>query len=170
MLQDPPVASVASAPDQDLRTLQREARKISRLVIVSEPPEFGGEHQQPRPAVGPFKPARLWPAQIGALGFDLGVGESVIEQRAHVGAFGAVWKAAQAAGQRPVAVYAGMPVEAAEEHWMQRTGAERVGVAGEHVVELVRILPRHVAERDAGEVGGDVGGEAHVRTGRRGRT
>lgn len=38
MLQDPPVASVASAPDQDLRTIQREARNISRQVIVSEPP------------------------------------------------------------------------------------------------------------------------------------
>lgn len=38
VLQDPLITAAASAQDQDLRTIQREARSIARQVIVSEPP------------------------------------------------------------------------------------------------------------------------------------
>ncbi len=53
-----------------------------------------------------------------------------------------------------------MPVEAAEEDRMERARAEHVLRPFQHMVELVRIFPGDVAERDLGEAVGGFGREA----------
>ena len=47
-----------------------------------------------------------------------------------------------------------MPVKAAEEDRMQHPRRQRVAVAEQDVVELVRIFARHMAKRDPGEARG----------------
>ena len=58
--------------------------------------------------------------------------------------------------EQPIAMDAGVPVEAAVEHRVQLGRRPRLG-AGQHMVELVRIFAGDVAERDAGQLRGDLG-------------
>ena len=72
-------------------------------------------------------------------------------------------EAAQQAGQHPVGVHAGMPVEAAEEHRMRLPWQAQVVRPRENVVVLVGEGPRHMAECDAGKAAGGVLGQFHSR-------
>ena len=61
--------------------------------------------------------------------------------------------------QGPPAVDAAVPVETAEEDRVERARRQRVLVADQHMIELVRIFLRHMAERDARDARGEVGVE-----------
>jgi hypothetical protein len=89
--------------------------------------------------------------EVGALDRDRLGGEAGVEQRADPRGRVHGWEAAQQACQHPVGVDAGMPVEAAEEHRVERARRAQVLRAGEDVVGLVRIRPRHMPEGDRGE-------------------
>ena len=56
-----------------------------------------------------------------------------------------------------------MPVEAAEEHRMCGLRQAQVSLAGEDMIVLVGERPRHMAQRDAGKVAGDILGQFHNR-------
>ena len=47
---------------------------------------------------------------------------------------------------------AAVPVETAVEDRVERPGPERIGVARQHMIELVRIFAAHMAERDPGHL------------------
>ena len=82
--------------------------------------KFARQHQQPGPAIGPLETAGVRPRQIGELARDVVWRECAVEQRADRVGLGQVGEAAVEPRQQPVAVHAGMPVEAAEEDRMQR--------------------------------------------------
>ena len=63
--------------------------------------------------------------------------------------------------QRPPAMHAAMPVEAAEEDRVEHARRQRIAVACQDMVELVRIFLRHMAKRDAGESCGEILVEHH---------
>ena len=83
---------------------------------------------------------------------------------------GSVRKQPAQAREQPVHVHARVPVEAAVERRMQRARRTRVVGAGEHVVELVRVLAHDVGERDAREARARVGIEGSGMAAACGRT
>src|SRR6185437_6385201 len=52
-----------------------------------------------------------------------------------------------------------VPVEAAVEDRVQRARTGEVARSGQHLIQLVRVLAPDMAERDAGETVGEVGGQ-----------
>src|SRR5438874_9498891 len=56
-------------------------------------------------------------------------------------------------------MHARVPVEAAVEQRVQRLRSEHILRPAHHVIELVRIFPRHVRQREPGERGRDLGRE-----------
>src|SRR5262249_28360854 len=86
-------------------------------------------------------------------------GEVAGEQRLDRRRLGALRVQAADPRQQPVAVRAGVPVEAAVEDRMQLARPAHVVRAFQHMVQLVGIFPLHVAEGDAGEPFGQSGCE-----------
>ena len=59
--------------------------------------------------------------------------------------------------QGPPAMDAAVPVETAEKDRVKRLGPQRIIIAVEHMVELVRIFARDMAERDPGHMACEFG-------------
>ncbi len=132
--------------------------------------QLRGELEQPGPTVRPFVAARGGGIEICAFAADFRGRQLPVEQGPDVGRDRRPGEPAQHARQQPIAMHAGVPIEAAEEHGMQRLGRARVLWPGEHVPGLVRILAGDVAERDPGEPGGEVGGERRQHRGEASRS
>ena len=56
-----------------------------------------------------------------------------------------------------------MPIVTAEKAWMQVARAPHIGIAFHHMIELVRIFARHMAERGLREAAGGIQGQVHSR-------
>jgi hypothetical protein len=132
---------------------------------IGVPHQFGLQHQVPGPAIGALEASAFGPSQIGDLGGDLVLGEGVVEQGddglglVHLGA------GAQQGGQQPVAVDAGVPVEAAEEDRVQvarRTARPRRFPSRGPACWDIR---GHMAQRDLGEPRGRGFSQAQARWG-----
>ncbi len=128
-----------------------------------------GELEEPGPAVRALEGAGLGAGEVVGLPFEAGLGEVVAEDGPDLGGLGKVGEAAGEPGEHPVAVDRGVPVVAAEERRVERPGALDVGRPGHDVVELVGIFLAHPLERQAGEAGGLLAGQAGGRSGPVGR-
>jgi hypothetical protein len=117
--------------------------------------------EQPAPAVGPFEPGRERPVEIGKLGRYLFGGEAVVCQIGNGRSFFDPWKQSPQSQQRPPAMDAAVPVEAAVEDRMELARRPSVLIAEQHMVELVRIFLGDVAQRDAGELARQLSIELH---------
>ena len=128
--------------------------------------EFGLQREQPAPAIGPLEAARGGAGEVSDFGGDVGGRHRFGKQRADARRGCEIRIAAQDAGEQPVAMDAGMPVERAEIDGVCGAWADHVVRARHHVVHLVRILARDMAEREAGELLGQIGRElGHAFTG-----
>ncbi len=107
--------------------------------------------QQPGPAVRPLEPPAQRPVQIGQLNAHLLRREAAVGELLDRPRFVRIREQPPQRQQRPPAVHAAVPVEAAEEDRVQHMRRQRILVRPEHMVELVRIFLPHMAERDAGE-------------------
>src|SRR5690606_24333605 len=95
-------------------------------------------------------------------GYQTGALPIFVGQQADRGRLGQVRIQPVQGEQGPPAVHARVPVEAAEEERVQGARALHVAGAAHHVVQLVRVLAGHVAERGAGVQAGDLGGQARA--------
>src|SRR3954447_5417713 len=110
---------------------------------------FEVQLEQPPPAVRPLEPAAQRPIEIGELGSVFFVSECLIrEGRDRVRLLNLREQSPQRQ-QGPPAVDAAVPIEAAEEDRVELAWREHVLIAGKHMIELVRIFARDVAEGDA---------------------
>ncbi len=124
------------------------------------PVQLRSQLQQPGPAIGPLEPRAQRPVEVGQLARHFVVGELAIQQRANGPGFGALGEEPQQPRQQPVPVYAGVPVETAVEDRVQLARRRPVLVGAQHLVELERIVPLHMPQRDAGEAVGQLRGQA----------
>ncbi len=140
--------------------LGQGSQRFGPDLRLSPTRQFRLQLQEPRRPIGPLEARARRPVQIGQLAPDLARRELPGQQGADVVRRGALGIKVQHPRRQPMSVYARMPVEAAIEDRVQ--GARALGVvgAGQHVVELVGVFALHVAQGDAGETSGDLGGQA----------
>ena len=58
-------------------------------------------------------------------------------------------------------MHATVPIETAKEHRVQITRRAGIVIAGQHMIQLVRILAANMAQRDASHAGSEGGVERH---------
>ena len=110
--------------------------------------QFRCQLEHPGPAIGPLEPLRRGPGQVGTLAANPLGNQVCVEQGADRGGVRQGREAPVQVRQHPVAVHAGMPVEAAVEHRMQLAWAACVHWAGQHVVQLVGVFSTDMPEGD----------------------
>jgi len=128
--------------------LQR-SRPVRRIGCIVQ---FGGELQQPRPAIGPLERAAVRAREICHFRGNRVGREMAVEERVDRESARQIGKAAAQPHEHPVHVHARMPVVAAVEGRMKTPRRERIGVGGHDVIELVRILAVDVRERHVGRL------------------
>ncbi len=156
------IRRIRQIPPKSLREGARQRRERLRAaaaVVVGVPRQLGLQHQQPCPPVRPFERTAPRLLEIRQLAGDVLWRELRVEQGADARGFRQRRKRAQERAQQPVAVHARMPVEAAVEDRVERARALQVAGPAQHVVELVRVLTRHVSERERGEARREPGGQ-----------
>ena len=118
-----------------------------RLLV---PRRFQVQLEQPGPAVWPFEATARRLVEVGKLGLDFLAREALVCELRYCVRLGNVGEEPSQGQQRPPAMDAAMPIETAEENRMEHPRRARVHIALKHVIELVRIFLRHMAERDCG--------------------
>src|SRR6185312_1346219 len=119
-----------------------------RAPMLFVPRRFQVELEQPRPAVGTLEPPARRAVQISEFNPHLLRREAPVRQLLDRPGFRNGREQAAQGQERPPAVHAAVPVEAAEEDRVQDTRRQRVRIGGQHMIELVRIFPGHMTKSD----------------------
>ena len=122
--------------------------------------QFLSELQQPGETVGPLEAGAALAIEVARLRVQVGAGEALPERCDRLGREGRVGKGAGKARQQPVAVHRGVPVEAAVKGRRELARRRDVGIAVEHVADLVGIFLVNAGESERGETFG--GGEREI--------
>ncbi len=125
------------------------------------PRGLGVQSEQPAPAIGPLETARFGAVEIGQFARQFFGREGRLGQRRDLVRFGHVREQPPQRQQRPPAMHAAMPVEAAKEHRMRLAWGADIRVRGKDVIVLERVRPRHMAQRDPGVATRDSFGQFH---------
>ncbi len=127
--------------------------------VLPQRAQFRGELQQPSPAIGTFIPPGRRFREIGAFTGDFFWRQLLVEQSFDIVGYVGSRKASQYSREQPVAVDAGMPVEAAVKHRVQGGWRPGVGVGAQHMSGLVGVFAPHMAKGDAREAARQLFGE-----------
>jgi hypothetical protein len=157
------VRTDADRVSQDREIVAEPLRERTRKRLERISPWFGVarrfqvKSEQPCLAVGPLETAAERPLEIAEFAGDLLLREAIRCQIGDRVALGDRREQPPHGQQRPPAVDAAMPVEAAVEDWVKLPRRQRIVVAEQHVVELVRIFLPHMTERYPRHVRSQVG-------------
>src|SRR5206468_4307109 len=127
------------------RERPRERLELSRPAPIMTR-RFKVQIEQPGPAIRPLEPAAQRPMEIGELDCNPFACECLAGEPRDGVCFLDVREQPPQGEQGPPAVDATVPVEAAEEDRMQLAWRQRVVTREQHMVELVGIFTRDMAE------------------------
>jgi hypothetical protein len=116
-------------------------------IGVAQERGLGGEAEEPDPPVGALEVSPLRMGQIGLLRLEVGGAQMLAQHLPDPGGLRQPGDRAEEPNQRPVGVHGRVPVQAAVEGGMERSGQGQV-LSGEHqMVGLVGELPGDTPEQ-----------------------